>query len=86
MEGVGWIGTLVVGGLIGWTGAWMKRARMGPLGSILSGIAGAVLLNFVLVRAMGAFYGGWIGQFVVAAIGAGGVILLVNVLGGRKRG
>ena len=85
MEGVGWIGTVVIGGLAGWTADKVKPARMGLIADVLSGVAGAVILNFVLTRATGTTYGGWIGQFVVAVIGAGGLIWLFRAFGGLNR-
>ena len=84
MEGVGWIGTLVIGGLAGWVASKVMQSRTGLLANILLGIAGAVVLNFLLIRITGTTAGGLLGQLVVAAIGASILIWFFRLLTGRN--
>ena len=48
MHGVGWIMTVVIGGLAGWIAARIMDARQGLLGNIVVGIVGAVVANGLL--------------------------------------
>jgi uncharacterized membrane protein YeaQ/YmgE (transglycosylase-associated protein family) len=85
MEGVGWIATIIIGGLAGWIAERVMQSEMGLIGNIALGIAGAVVLNAILFWATGAVFGGWLGQLVVAAIGA--IILIWGwrlIRGGMK--
>ncbi len=84
MEGLGWIGTLVVGGLAGWIAERVMRSRIGLLGNIMLGIAGAVVLNFLLIRFTGTTYGGLVGQLIVASIGACLLIFAFRLVTGRN--
>ncbi|MHA1158111.1 MAG: GlsB/YeaQ/YmgE family stress response membrane protein [Alphaproteobacteria bacterium] len=84
MEGVGWIGTLVVGGLAGWIASRVMHARTGLVANVLLGVAGAVVLNFALIRLSGSTYGGLAGQLAVAAIGASLLIWLYRFVTGRN--
>lgn len=70
MEGVGWLGAIIVGGLAGWIAEQVMDARHGILTNIVLGVAGALVLNFILVLLTGGTLGGWIGQLIVGAIGA----------------
>jgi len=80
MESFGWIGTLIVGGVAGWIAGMATRARMGPMARVLVGIAGAVFLNFGLIRLTGETYGGFPGQLGVAAAGAVVLIFLLRTV------
>jgi uncharacterized membrane protein YeaQ/YmgE (transglycosylase-associated protein family) len=70
MEGVGWIGAIIIGGLAGWIAEKVMGAEHGLLINIGLGILGAVLLNFILVAITGGTLGGWIGQLFIGVIGA----------------
>ena len=48
MEGVGWILTIVLGGLAGWIAEKIMKSDMGLIGNIILGIVGAVVLNAIL--------------------------------------
>jgi uncharacterized membrane protein YeaQ/YmgE (transglycosylase-associated protein family) len=70
MEGVGWIGAIIIGGLAG----WIAEKAMGGDHSILTniglGIVGALVLNALLMLVTGGTLGGWVGQLIVGALGA----------------
>jgi uncharacterized membrane protein YeaQ/YmgE (transglycosylase-associated protein family) len=70
MEGVGWLGAIIVGGLAGWIAARVMDANHGILTNIVLGIVGALVLNFILVLLTGGTLGGWIGQLIIGALGA----------------
>ena len=48
MAGVGWIMTIILGGLAGWIAEKIMKSDMGLIGNIILGIIGAVVLNAVL--------------------------------------
>ena len=70
MHGVGWIMTVIIGGLAGWIASRIMEARQGLLANIVFGIVGAVVANGLLELFLGRTWGGWIGQLVVAVAGA----------------
>ncbi|MBN8294353.1 GlsB/YeaQ/YmgE family stress response membrane protein [Rhodobacter sp. NTK016B] len=70
MTGLGWIAAIIIGGIAGWLAEQFMKSNMGILMNIILGIAGALILNFILVSLVGATLGGWIGQLVVGFIGA----------------
>ena len=78
MIGVGWLAAIIIGGFAGWIASSVIIAN------IILGIVGAVVLNAILVAAMGYTYGGWIGQLVVGAVGAIILIFLYRVVTSRN--
>lgn len=70
MEGIGWIGAIIIGALAGWIAEKIMKADHGLLTNIVLGILGAIVLNAILYAIVGGTLGGWIGQLVVAVIGA----------------
>jgi uncharacterized membrane protein YeaQ/YmgE (transglycosylase-associated protein family) len=70
MEGMGWIGAIIIGGLAGWIAEKIMKADHGLLVNIILGIVGALVANAILFAVVGSTLGGWIGQLVVAVIGA----------------
>ncbi|WEX07162.1 GlsB/YeaQ/YmgE family stress response membrane protein [Chelativorans sp. AA-79] len=84
MEGLGWILTIIVGGLAGWIAEKIMKTDTGLLVNIIIGILGAVVLNAILVAILGYTFGGVIGQLVVAIIGACILIWLYRLIRGRS--
>jgi uncharacterized membrane protein YeaQ/YmgE (transglycosylase-associated protein family) len=84
MEGFGWIGSIIIGGLAGWIASSIMKVRTGLLLNIVMGILGAVVLNAILLAVFHATWGGIIGQLVVALIGACIVIGLFRAISGRN--
>ncbi|SFO91407.1 GlsB/YeaQ/YmgE family stress response membrane protein [Tranquillimonas alkanivorans] len=70
MEGVGWIMTVIIGGLAGWIAEKIMKAEHGLLTNIVLGILGAVVLNFILELIFGWEAVGWIANLIIAVIGA----------------
>lgn len=83
MEGMGWILTIIVGGIAGWIAEKIMKADHGILTNIILGILGAVILNAILFAVMGSTFGGIIGQLIVAVIGACILIFLYRAIRGR---
>jgi uncharacterized membrane protein YeaQ/YmgE (transglycosylase-associated protein family) len=85
--GVGWIGTLIIGGLAGWIAEKVTRSDMGILMNIIVGIIGAYIGAFLanlLGLRLGEVFSGWFwGNLLVAVVGA--VILLFVVKAVRRR-
>jgi uncharacterized membrane protein YeaQ/YmgE (transglycosylase-associated protein family) len=85
--GVGWIGTLLIGGVAGWLAEKITKTDMGVLMNIIVGIIGAYIGAFLanaLGLQLGEIFSGWFwGNLLVAVIGA--VILLFAVKAFRGR-
>lgn len=86
--GVGWIGTLVIGGLAGWIAEKLTKSDMGILMNIVVGIIGAYIGAFLanaLGLRLGEIFQGWfIGNLLVAVVGAVILILVVRMFRGRS--
>lgn len=79
---MGWIITLIIGGLVGWLASiFMKtNAQMGCVANVVVGVLGSVL-GFWLAGLLGLAPIGGIGRFVVALAGAALFIAILRALG-----
>lgn len=84
MEGVGWIGAIIIGGLAGWVAERVMKSDMGILMNIILGIVGALVLNAILRLANVIPPGGWIWQFIIAVIGAILLIWIWRLIRGNR--
>ena len=86
MAGVGWIMTIILGGLAGWIAEKVTKSEMGLIGNIILGIIGAVVLNFILSRLnmAPAGGGGLIMQLIIAIVGACILIFGWRLIRGRR--
>lgn len=84
MEGVGWLGTIIVGGIAGWIAERITNSNMGIIANVILGIAGALVLNGILRLASVIPPDGWPAQMVVAAVGAVLIIWAWRALRGRR--
>jgi len=72
--GLGFFGSLIIGGLAGWIASTLMKANTGILLNIILGIIGAAVLNLAL---------GWFGIYAARAwvpqliVGAAGASLLI---------
>ncbi len=75
---MGWIGTLIVGGIIGWLASKVMKTdkQMGIVSNVVVGIIGSSL-GFWLAGILGFAAYGLIAQW---AVGVGGAALLIFVL------
>ena len=53
MEGVGWIGAIIIGAIAGWIAEKFMDAHHGLLTNIILGILGAIVLNWILMLIFG---------------------------------
>jgi len=79
---MGWIVTLVVGGIIGWLASMLMKTdkQMGIIANIVVGIVGSSL-GFWLAGMVGLAAYGAIAQWAVAVAGAALLIYLLKALG-----
>lgn len=86
--GVGWIGTLVIGGLAGWIAEKITKSDMGILMNIVVGIIGAYIGAFLANAAgiqLGEMFSGWFwGNLLVAVVGAVILLVVVKMFRGRS--
>jgi len=86
--GVGWIGTLLIGGLAGWIAEKLTRSNMGIFLNIITGIIGAYIGAFLanaLGIQLGQIFSGWFwGNLLVAVVGAVILIVIVQAIRGRR--
>jgi uncharacterized membrane protein YeaQ/YmgE (transglycosylase-associated protein family) len=66
---VGIITAIIVGGIAGWVAEKVMKSDMGLLANIALGIVGALVASFLL-GLIGVNFGGVLGYFIAAVIGA----------------
>jgi uncharacterized membrane protein YeaQ/YmgE (transglycosylase-associated protein family) len=84
MEGVGWIGAIILGGIAGWVAERVTKSDMGLLMNIILGIVGALVLNAILRLLNVIPPGGWLWQFIIAIIGAVLLIWVWRLIRGQR--
>jgi len=79
---MGWIGTLIVGGIIGWLASKVMKTdkQMGVIANVVVGIIGSSL-GFWLAGMLGFAAYGVIAQWAVSVAGAAVLIFLLQKLG-----
>ena len=70
MTGIGWFAAIIIGAVAGWLAEQFMKSNMGLLMNIILGIAGALILNAILMAVVGSTLGGWLGQLIIGFIGA----------------
>ena len=86
MAGIGWIMSIILGGLAGWIAEKIMHSDMGLLMNIILGIVGALVANFLLTLVLGDTVGegSWLIQLLVAVVGACLLIWVVRMFRGRS--
>ena len=86
--GVGWIGTLIIGGLAGWIAEKITKSDTGLVMNIITGVIGsyigAFLANALGLRLNEIFQGWFVGNLIVSVIGAVILIYVVKMVKGRS--
>ena len=79
---MGWIVTLVIGGIVGWLASIVMKtnAQMGIIANVLVGVVGSMLGSWI-AGLLGLAPTGGILRFVVAIAGAALLILVLRGLG-----
>ncbi|MBT3143867.1 GlsB/YeaQ/YmgE family stress response membrane protein [Phaeobacter gallaeciensis] len=80
MDGLSWVMVIVIGGVAGLIASRIMKRNHSLTGNVILGILGAVSMNVVLKSALGLQFGGIVGQFIVAVIGASAIIALFQAL------
>jgi len=84
---IGWIAWIVIGGIAGWIASKIMGtdAQQGVVLNVVVGIVGALLGGFLLHLLNVSTAGfGWVLTFVTALAGACVLLLLVNLVTGRR--
>ena len=68
--GLGFIGSIIVGGLAGWFASMIMKVDTGLITNILLGIVGAAVLNLLLGWAGIYAREAWLPQLIVGLVGA----------------
>ncbi len=84
---MGWIYTLVIGGIVGWLASIVMKtnAQMGLIANVLVGIVGSSL-GFWAAGLLGIAPTGGVLRFVVAIAGAALLIFILGKLGIFRKG
>ena len=79
--GVGWIGTLLIGGIAGWIAEKVMKTDMGIIMNIIVGVIGSYI-GTVLARMLSINVGQIVDQWFVSnlIVAAGGAIVLLFVV------
>jgi uncharacterized membrane protein YeaQ/YmgE (transglycosylase-associated protein family) len=83
MPGVGFLGMLIIGILAGWIAEKITASDHGLLTNLLVGIAGS-FVGGSLASLMNLQFEGWLGNLLIAAIGAVLVLWLWRLLTARR--
>ena len=83
---MGWIVSLIIGGIVGWLGSLIMKtdAQMGVIANVLVGIVGS-MLGFWIAGLLGIVAIGGIARFLVAVAGAVVLIFILGKLGVFKK-
>jgi uncharacterized membrane protein YeaQ/YmgE (transglycosylase-associated protein family) len=79
---MGWIATIVIGGIVGWLASIIMKtnAQMGLIANVLVGVVGSSL-GFWLAGLLGFVATGGIARYIVAILGAAVLIGILKALG-----
>jgi len=83
MPGVGFLGMLIIGILAGWVAEKITASDHGLLTNLLVGIAGS-FVGGSLASLMNLQFEGWLGNLLIAAIGAVLVLWLWRLLTAQR--
>ena len=83
MNGVGFIGAIIIGLLAGWIAEKLSSRNDGLLMNLVIGLVGAVLGGFV-AGLLGFNYAGWLSSLVVSVLGALLLLFILGAVRGRQ--
>jgi uncharacterized membrane protein YeaQ/YmgE (transglycosylase-associated protein family) len=79
------LATLIIGALAGWLGSTLyKGSGLGLLGNIVVGILGSFVGYWLLGKIGLDFGSGWIAAILTGAVGAIVILVLLNLIVGRR--
>lgn len=83
MQGVGWLGAIILGGIAGWIAERVMQSDIGIIGNIILGIVGALVLNALLSLIGIIPSDAWYAQLLIGVIGAVILIWAWRLIRGR---
>jgi uncharacterized membrane protein YeaQ/YmgE (transglycosylase-associated protein family) len=79
-NGIGWIASIIIGGIAGWLAEMVTRSNMGVLTNIILGIIGAALATWVFELLGIRLQGGWLSYLISGFVGACVLIVATRLL------
>ena len=83
MEGVGWLGAIVIGIIAGWIAEKVMARSHGLLMNLAVGLVGSLLGAFV-ANALGLTYSGFWASLAISAVGAIVLLFIVGLFQNRS--
>jgi uncharacterized membrane protein YeaQ/YmgE (transglycosylase-associated protein family) len=83
MEGVGWIGAIVIGIIAGWIAEKVMARSHGLLMNLAVGLVGSLIGAFI-AHALGLIYTGFWASLAVSAVGAIVLLFLLGLFQGSR--
>ena len=80
MDGIGWIATIIIGGLAGWLAGKLMGIRFGILMNIVIGVVGAILANAIFDSVNIHVASGWLGYLVQGFVGSCILLFLAKIV------
>ena len=77
---IGWIASIIIGGIAGWLAEMVTRSNMGVLTNIILGIIGAALATWVFELLGIRLQGGWLSYLISGFVGACVLIVATRLL------
>jgi uncharacterized membrane protein YeaQ/YmgE (transglycosylase-associated protein family) len=84
MNGVGFIGAVIIGIFAGWLAEQIMDRNHGLLTNLVVGLVGALIGAF-LASMLGIHFMGWIGSLIISTIGAIVLLFILGLFKGRNR-
>ena len=79
-NGIGWIASIIIGGIAGWLAEMVTRSNMGVLTNIILGIIGAALATWVFELLGIRLQGRWLSYLISGFVGACVLIVATRLL------
>jgi uncharacterized membrane protein YeaQ/YmgE (transglycosylase-associated protein family) len=78
---MGWIATIIIGGIAGWLAEQFMKSNMGILMNIILGIVGAFIFNLIFGTMLGLYAAdNWLGYLIAGFVGACLLIFLARLV------
>ena len=84
MNGVGFIGAIIIGIFAGWIAEQVMGRNQGLLTNLIVGLVGALIGAF-LASMLGIHFFGWIGSLLISTLGAIVLLFILGLFSGRNR-
>jgi uncharacterized membrane protein YeaQ/YmgE (transglycosylase-associated protein family) len=78
--GMGWIASIIIGGIAGWVAEKLTRSNMGLIINVVLGMIGAGVAAWLFNLAGIPLAAGWLGYFIAGIVGACLLIFATRLL------